>query len=213
MNEKTSLKPSIWGIFTNPTEHLRRVRQFPLIWLPLLFVLVLTLIDAYLLPKQMITGDMTALREIDLPLALITAFLGTLLATTIAAGIYKFIVFLAKGDATFKQLFSGVLLILPINIVGTIIQKLAITLFDLKKDVVVTSLNAVIRLPEEWHAVLSNVDIFTIWSYILTAILFMQVGHMSKKASWITVGIFYLLLIVFTYIGATILITVKQWGA
>ncbi|WP_239646690.1 hypothetical protein [Bacillus zhangzhouensis] len=47
MQEKRQ-KPTIIGVSTRPTEHLKRVWEDPVVWWPLCCVLVLTVIITYL---------------------------------------------------------------------------------------------------------------------------------------------------------------------
>ncbi|MFS0654293.1 YIP1 family protein [Bacillus sp. 179-C3.3 HS] len=143
-----------------------------------------------------------------IPFIYLFGLIGSILGAAISAAIYKLVVFIAKGDASFLQLFSAILFITPITLIGTIISQLAIIIFDLPKDTMVTSLNALIDVPTQWHSVLASIDIFVIWGLVLTGFLFQYVGRMSTRASWIVVGIFYLFSLILQYLGATIVI----WG-
>lgn len=206
MKEKTQ-KPTIIGVSTKPAEHLKRVWENPLIWWPLCCVLILTVIVTYL--SKLVNEGMWADLSMPIPFVYVVTLIGLLLGIVINAAIYKFIVFLAKGDASFQQLFSAVLFITPITIIGTIISHLTVIFFHVPKDITVTSLNALIRLPGQWHAVLANIDIFVIWSLILTGLLFIQVGRMSPRTSWIIVGVFYLLSLTLQYLGTVINMSVS----
>ncbi|WP_353855933.1 YIP1 family protein [Bacillus sp. Bos-x628] len=208
MREKDQ-KPTILGVSTRPVEHLKRVWEYPIIWWPLFCIFVLSVFSTYL--SEIVNEGMWADLGVFTPFVYVIVLMGLLLGIVINAGIYKLIVWLAKGDATFKQLFSATLFITPITIIGVIIQNMAVVFFHVPKDVTVTSLNALIRLPDQWHAVLGNIDIFVIWNLILTGLLLTQVGRMSKRTSWLIVGVFYLLSLIFQYVGSTINISVS-WG-
>ncbi|MBD3859534.1 YIP1 family protein [Bacillus sp. 28A-2] len=207
--KKTLNKPTIIGVSIRPTEHLKRVWENPVVWWPLCCVLVLTVIVTYL--SELVNAGLWAELSVPLPVVYVTTLIGLILGIVINAAIYKFIVFLAKGDASFQQLFSGVLYITPITIIGTIISHLAVVLFHVPKDITVTSLNALIHLSGPWHAVLANIDLFVIWSLVLTGFLFIQVGRISPKISWTIVGVFYVLSLIFQYVGNAINISVS-WG-
>ncbi|PCK21778.1 YIP1 family protein [Bacillus pumilus] len=202
-------KPTIIGVSIRPAEHLKRVWENPVVWWPLCCVLVLTVIVTYL--SGLVNAEMWTELSLPLPGVYVVTLMGLILGIVINAAIYKLIVFLAKGDASFQQLFSAVLFISPITIIGTIISHLAVIFFHVPKEITVTSLNALIRLPDQWHAVLANFDLFVIWSLILTGFLFIQVGRISPRTAWIIVGVFYILSLIFQYIGTTINMSVS-WG-
>ncbi|MGV2914174.1 YIP1 family protein, partial [Bacillus safensis] len=62
-----------------------------------------------------------------------------------------------------------------------------------------------------WQAVLANIDLFVIWNLVLTGFLFIRVGRISPRISWVIIGVFYILSLIFQYIGTTINISVS-WG-
>ncbi|WMT27984.1 hypothetical protein RE735_12690 [Bacillus aerius] len=126
---------------------------------------------------------------LSIPFVYVITLIGLVIGIVINAAVYKLIVFLAKGDATFQQLFSGVLYI------------------------TVTSLNAFIRMSGPWHAVFANIDLFVIWNLVLTDFLLIKVGRTSPKISWIIVTVCYVLSLIFQYVGTTITINMSlSWG-
>jgi len=208
MNE-IKQKPTIIGVSTRPSEHLKRVWENPVVWWPLSCVLILTVVVTYL--SELVNKGMWADLSLPVPVVYVVTLIGLVFGIVINAAIYKFIVFLAKGDATFRQLFSAVLFILPVTIIGTIISHLAVIFFHVPKDITVTSLNALIRISGPWQAVLANIDLFVIWNLVLTGFLFIQVGRISPRISWVIIGIFYILSLIFQYVGTAINISVS-WG-
>ncbi|MGX9291326.1 YIP1 family protein [Bacillus sp. A015] len=202
-------KPTIIGVSIRPTEHLKRVWEHPIVWWPLCCVLVLTVIITYL--SELVNAGMWADLSLPIPAVYVVTLIGLILGIVINAAIYRFIVFLAKGDASFQQLFSAVLFITPITIIGTIISHLAVILFYVPKDITVTSLNALIQISGPWHAVLANIDLFVIWNLVLTGFLLIQVGRISPRISWMMIGVFYVLSFIFQYVGTTINMSVS-WG-
>jgi len=208
MNE-IKQKPTIIGVSTRPSEHLKRVWENPVVWWPLSCVLILTVVVTYL--SELVNKGMWADLSLPVPVVYVVTLIGLVFGIVINAAIYKFIVFLAKGDATFRQLFSAVLFILPVTIIGMIISHLAVIFFHVPKDITVTSLNALIRISGPWQAVLANIDLFVIWNLVLTGFLFIQVGRISPRISWVIIGIFYILSLIFQYVGTAINISVS-WG-
>ncbi|TQR26092.1 YIP1 family protein [Bacillus safensis] len=208
MNENMQ-KPTIIGVSTRPSEHLKRVWENPVVWWPLSCVLILTVVVTYL--TELVNKGMWADLSLPVPVVYVVTLIGLVFGIVINAAIYKFIVFLAKGDASFRQLFSAVLFITPVTIIGTIISHLAVILFQVPKDITVTSLNALIQISGPWHAVLANIDLFVIWNLVLTGFLFIQVGRISPRISWVIIGVFYILSLIFQYVGTAINISVS-WG-
>ncbi|MCM2987942.1 YIP1 family protein [Bacillus safensis] len=202
-------KPTIIGVSTRPSEHLKRVWENPVVWWPLSFVLILTVVVTYL--SELVNKGMWADLSLPVPVVYVVTLIGLVLGIVINAAIYMFIVFLAKGDASFRQLFSAVLFITPVTIIGSIISHLAVILLHVPKDITVTSLNALIRISGPWHAVLANIDLFVIWNLVLTGFLFIQVGRISPRISWVIIGVFYILSLIFQYVGTAINISVS-WG-
>ncbi|GLF90340.1 hypothetical protein Saga11_15990 [Bacillus safensis] len=202
-------KPTIIGVSTRPSEHLKRVWENPVVWWPLFCVLILTVVLTYL--SELVNEGMWADLSLPIPVVYVVTLIGLLLGIVINTAIYKFIVFLAKGDASFRQLFSAVLFITPVTIIGTIITHLAVILFHVPKVITVTSLNALIRMAGPWHAVLANIDLFVIWNLVLTGFLFIKVGRVSPRISWTIIGVFYILSLIFQYVGTAINISVS-WG-
>lgn len=202
-------KPTIIGVSTRPSEHLKRVWENPVVWWPLSFVLILTVVVTYL--SELVNKGMWADLTLPVPVVYVVTLIGLVLGIVINAAIYMFIVFLAKGDASFRQLFSAVLFITPVTIIGSIISHLAVILLHVPKDITVTSLNALIRISGPWNAVLANIDLFVIWNLVLTGFLFIQVGRISPRISWVIIGVFYILSLIFQYVGTAINISVS-WG-
>lgn len=60
-----------------------------------------------------------------------------------------------------------------------------------------------------WHAVLANIDLFVIWNLVLTGFLLIKVGRISPRISWIIVSVFYVLSLIFQYVGTTITINMQ----
>ncbi|AKU32107.1 YIP1 family protein [Bacillus altitudinis MN12] len=205
--KETTPKPTMIGVSTRPSEHLKRVWEQPFVWWPLSCVLVLTVVVTYL--SQLVNEGLWADLILPIPFVYVITLIGLVIGIVINTAVYKFIVFLAKGDATFHQLFSGVLYITPITIIGTIISHLAIIFFHVPKDITVTSLNAFIRMSGPWHAVLANIDLFVIWNLVLTGFLLIKVGRISPRISWIIVSVFYVLSLIFQYVGTTITINMQ----
>ncbi|MCY7619541.1 MULTISPECIES: YIP1 family protein [Bacillus] len=202
-------KPTIIGVSTRPSEHLKRVWENPVVWWPLSCVLLLTVIVTYL--SELVNEGMWADLSLPVSVVYVVTLIGLILGLVINAAIYKFIVFLAKGDASFQQLFSAVLFITPVTIIGTIISHLSVILFHVPKNITITSLNALIQTSGPWHGVFANIDLFVIWNLVLTGFLLIKVGHISPRISWIMIGVFYVISFILQYVGTAINISVS-WG-
>ncbi|MDQ0816748.1 hypothetical protein QF033_001326 [Bacillus pumilus] len=94
-------KPTIIGVSTRPSEHLKRVWENPVVWWPLSCVLLLTVIVTYL--SELVNEGMWADLSLPVSVVYVVTLIGLILGLVINAAIYKFIVFLAKGDASFQR--------------------------------------------------------------------------------------------------------------
>ncbi|WP_223260712.1 YIP1 family protein [Bacillus sp. LNXM65] len=168
-------------------------------------MLLLTVIVTYL--SELVNEGMWADLSLPVSVVYVVTLIGLILGLVINAAIYKFIVFLAKGDASFQQLFSAVLFITPV----TIISHLSVILFHVPKNITITSLNALIQTSGPWLGVFANIDLFVIWNLVLTGFLLIKVGHISPRISWIMIGVFYVISFILQYVGTAINISVS-WG-
>jgi hypothetical protein len=215
MTEETSKttypKPSLFGFIPSPVKQFERMKDRPVIWMPGLIVLILAVASATLsaiLPEALqLTADAAGISiEQARNIALITTSAVSLIIfpimILISAGITYLIVKIAGGTTTFKHLINFTIFIMFITSIGQIVNY-GIA-FAAGTDPNVTSLNGLLGLEGKIGGALNAIEIFTIWSVILTGIGLPIVASISKRAGWIIAAILFLITLAMGIISGTV---------
>ena len=211
LDQQTVAKPSLFGMIWSPGEQFERLRERPRIWLPLIMITLITAIitglSAYMMPDEVYQMQ----PGMELPadeLAMVKLFgaigggIGSLFAIPITilimAAIMLLVTTLAHTGATFKQLLSLNIFIYFITMLGAILNVLAMPLVGGDAMASVTSLNSLVGAEGLLSGVLGGVEVFAIWTTILTAIGLQKVAGLSKGMSWTVAIVFFLVGIAIT---------------
>lgn len=194
--EGTGEKPKIFGMIMNPSDQFARIREWPSIWLPLLIVTVLSVIGSIMMASGIDFMDQPGMEGIPAEeLALIesiskitfivvgifTPAIGILISTVIYVAVAK----IARADVGFKQLFSMNIFIYLIAALSLLVNGLAFMVVgNANEDVLFTSINSILGVEGPIGAFLNMVEVFSIWSLIITAIGLQIAGKFSKKLAW-----------------------------
>ncbi|WP_368654079.1 Yip1 family protein [Ornithinibacillus sp. 4-3] len=206
--EKNVPKPSLLGMLTNPTEQFIRIKQQPIILMPMLIIIVLTIIGTWLSASNVVIPELQDV-EIDQEMAaLIDAFtkigatiggvIMPLLTTLISTVIYFLVAKIAQSSVSFKQLFSMNTFILLITAIGLIVNGFIYMLIDGTADVSPTSLGYILN---QNNVIYNSIELFSIWNLILSAIGLHKVANFSKGLAWGTVIAIFLVGILFLLAG------------
>lgn len=208
-------KPSLFKVFYRPAEEFQKLRENPRILLPLVLILlinaVLSVIQAYalfdnpyflkiveeqmaLVPMEMETYKMITI--IGAPVGMVFGNLILLLMTAFLFWIFSV---LFQGEATYKQMFSLSIYIMPIFILGSIIQFLPVYFFKLDPTIPITSLAGIISAEGVLKAFLGSIEIFTIWTSVLVAIGMKEVAQLPEKKARIAGGLYFVITFIFTF--------------
>ncbi|MGM8364084.1 Yip1 family protein [Virgibacillus sp. W0181] len=220
MSEETNVqKPSLFGIITNPTEQLERIKERPIIWVPLIIVTILFIIGTWLTTLGVdVTAGMEEVGGMDeesmamvKTFAVIGSVIGGLfipiLTVLISSFIYWVVAKIAKSEVSFKQLFSMNTFILLISAIGLIINGVIMAMVGVdldNPDVMFTSLGSLVDGNGVLAAALNSIEVFAIWGIILTAIGLQKVANFSKGLAWTIVIVFFAIGMVFSMIGAAL---------
>jgi hypothetical protein len=215
MEEETvqTKKPSLFGMIFSPGKQFERIREKPVIWLPLILLSLLSMIVAIFVTMNIdyaaISGMEMSAEEEEMTkiFAVIVGALGGLFGTPISYLIFGGILFgiakIAKSTVTFKQMFSLMIFVSFISMIGQILNQLIIVAIDGDPYIMLTSLNSFIGAKGALGAVLGVIEVFSIWYYILLAIGLVKVANLSKPAAYIiTIVFFSLSLIIAAISGA-----------
>ena len=197
MNDKQ--KPSLPKILWRPKEQFVKITSNPIMATPLIVVTVIYIMASmvkalFIRTEDLMLPGMTA-QEADMVAATAKAFTAmsgfispvfTILLTTI---VYFIILKIARKNTTFKQLFSMNTYIFVVQAVGLLVNSLLMMFIDSSSGSAITSLALFNR---DW-SLLSAIELFTIWKFVLTAIGFHLVGQLSKSTSIILVIVLFII--------------------
>ncbi|WP_235714567.1 Yip1 family protein [Neobacillus dielmonensis] len=192
--------PSLFGMFTSPSEQFIRIKANPKIWLPLLIVSILYAIGLFFMVSAM---DVSTLidqgipeNQADLILGItkvtvaVTGIVTPIISVLFSSAIHLLIAKAASSTVTFKQLFSMNTFIMVIGAAGIILNMAIRFAIGGNPETYVTSLAGLLNL--EKPGGLASLEFFGIWSTILTAIGLHKTAEFSKGLAWTIAIIFFL---------------------
>lgn len=211
-------KPSLFGMIMNPKIQFERLRENPKILVALLIVTFLSLVGSAMMATGMedvlrSMPDMQGLSEEEIVVVTIvsqiTAIVGGLLTPVfmilLSTVIFIIIAKIVRSEVTFKQLFSMNTYISIITVLSLLLNGLFTMIFKGgNPEVYITSLNSIVGAEGVLGDVLNSIELFNIWSLIITGIGLQVVARFSKTLSWSVVVALYIIGLVFTIIVAAL---------
>lgn len=201
--------PKLLGMFTNPGVQFERIKQSPKIWVPLIVISILYVIgmtfmalslDAATLIEQGVPED-----QIELVLTItkvtvaITGIITPILGVLISSAIQLAIARIASSSVSFKQLLSMNTFIMVIGAAGLILNMAIRYAIGGNPEIYITSLAGLLN--QEKAGVLGSIEVFGIWSVILTALGLHKTAQFSKGLAWTIAIIFFLVSVGLGLIG------------
>ncbi len=202
-------KPSLFGMIFSPGEQFERLRERPVIWVPLILFTLITTILAVVVVLNM-DYTMTPGLEESSPeeLEMIKIFgavgggIAGLFSVPIGYLFYSAIYFLAakmvKSNVRFKQMFSLIIFVSFITILGSIINQLLALVLGEDPAIMFTSLNSFIGATGPVGAILNSIEVFSIWYQVLLAIGLIKVAKLSKQSAITIVIVLFVIGILIT---------------
>lgn len=205
-------KPKLLGMITNPTEQFLKLKNTPVIWVPLIIISLLMMIGATITalnidyandPELQESIEMLGIDEgLMIKFSAILVGLGSLLipglTALISTIIYLVVAIVIKKPVSFGQLYSMNVYILFITALGVLFNALLSFVLTGDSTVMFTSLAAIIQTDNLMiTSVFSMIEVFTIWGLILTIIGLQKVANFSKQAAIIIVVGFYVVSLLF----------------
>ncbi|WP_245838584.1 Yip1 family protein [Marininema halotolerans] len=178
-------KPSLLGIITEPTTQFQRIAEGPVFWSAFLIILLLSSV------VMGITSYVAVPHMGVVILAVVGVLIGIPAGLLLTALFQWLFLLLLGGEAGYKKVFALNVYLSVIVLLGSIVQGVGMLLTgdvdakDLENLTSVTSLAAII--PTDTHmmkAVLSSIEVFSIWHLILTAMGLTVVGKVSSAKGW-----------------------------
>jgi hypothetical protein len=201
--------PKLLGMFTSPGLQFERIKQSPKIWVPLIIISFLYVIgmsfmalslDADTLieqgvPKDQIDLVLTITKVTVMVTGIITPIFGVLISSAIQLAIAR----IASSTVSFKQLFSMNTYIMIIGAAGLILNMAISFAIGGNPEIYITSLAGLLN--QEKAGVLGSIEVFGIWSVVLTALGLNKTAQFSKGLARTIAIIFFLISIGFGLIG------------
>lgn len=211
-SETIEEKPKLLGMITRPTEQFLKLKQNPVIWVPLLIISLLMMVGATITalnadyandPSLQESIDMLGIDEgLMIKFSAILVGLFSLfipgLTALVSTLIYLVVAFAIKKPVSFSQLYSMNVYILFITALSVLFNALLSFVLTGDSTVMFTSLAAIIQTDNLMiKSMFSMIEIFTIWGLILTIIGLQKVANFSKRSAIIIVIGFYVLSLLF----------------
>lgn len=194
-------KPSLFGMIFSPGEQFERMRERPVIWWPLILVTILMTAVAVLTALgtdysavpglEMSAEDQEMMKIFGAVGAGVAGFFGTPISFLIFGLILWGIAKIAKSNVTFKQMFSLMIFISFITMIGQLLNQLIILAIAGDPTILLTSLNSFVGATGILGAVLGTIEVFSIWYYILLALGLIKVAMLSKPVALTITIIFF----------------------
>ncbi|MCM3767478.1 Yip1 family protein [Neobacillus niacini] len=215
MEMQTEIKkehPSLIGMFTSPGEQFERIKQNPKIWLPLTIICIIFGVGMALMALSM---DVTTLIDQGIPedqaelilgitriTVAVTGIVSPIISVLVSSAIYLLIAKIANSSVSFKQLFSLNTFIMFVGAIGLILNMAIRYGIGGNPEIYVTSLAGVLNLDKP--GVLGSIEVFGIWTTVLTALGLHKTAGFSKGLAWTVAIIFFLITIGFALIGTAL---------
>lgn len=210
--EDEGKKPSLFGMITSPTEQFTRIKKRPIIWGAMGILIVLFIIGVWLNALGVDVPPEVQELEIDEELAagmqvfetmytIIAGIFIPLFTVLIASFIHWLVAKVSQSTVSFKQLFSMNTYILIISAVGTILNGAFSALMGDGTGSMFTSLGSIIEVQGAMAGLFNSLEVFSIWTVIVTAIGLHKVADFSKGLAWTISILFFVIGAIFAMIG------------
>ncbi|WP_226640861.1 Yip1 family protein [Bacillus tropicus] len=204
--DAVSKKPSLFGMITSPGLQFERMKTKSPVWVAfLLFVLIGTVTTAavfYLsvvntpeVAKELNGQDGQMVKWFALGGGAIFGAIGTPIGLFIAAGFYKVIMMSMGNDTPYMKILSIYLYANLVFYIGGLLNVGLGLIFDGNGTDSYTSLAPLFEKGTVLNGIASSIEIFNIWSLILTGLGLHIVAGLSKKKATVLIVIFFILTI------------------
>lgn len=208
--EVNSPKPSLFGMVLNPGDQFDRMRERPIIWVEMALITLMFMVGMWLQSISLETPVMEGLTAEEIAMIetvttvtmIITAVFIPIFNVLISSAILMLVAKIARSEVTFKQLFSMNTYIMFIGAIGIVLNGILIVLFGGNTEMSYTTLGSLVDAEGAIAGLLSSLEVFTIWSTILTAIGLQKVANLSKGLSWTIAIVIFAIGVFFAMFGA-----------
>ncbi len=203
-----SKKPSLFGMITSPGEQFERMKTKSPVWGAFFIIVILgtimatgagylSLINTPEMAKLLDGGDAGTIKAFAIGGGAVAGLLATVFGLFIAAGFYKIIMMFMSNDTPYMKILSIYLYANLVTYIGGLLNiGLGFVLGGNGTDFY-TSLGPLFESGTMAHGIGSSIEIFSIWSLILTGLGLHIVAGLSKKQATILIVIFFVITVGF----------------
>ncbi|EOP14646.1 MULTISPECIES: Yip1 family protein [Bacillus] len=199
-------KPSLFGMITSPGLQFERMKTKSPVWGAfILFVLLgtvtaaavfyLSVVNTPEVAKELNSPDGQMIKWFALGGGALFGLFGTPIGLFIAAGFYKVIMMLMGNDTPYMKILSIYIYANLVFYIGGLLNVGLAFIFDGNGTDTYTSLAPLFEKGTVLNGIASSIEIFNIWSLILTGLGLHIVAGLSKKKATILIVIFFILTI------------------
>ncbi|MFD3446596.1 YIP1 family protein [Microbacteriaceae bacterium 4G12] len=203
-------KPSLFGMIMSPTVQFERMRTKAPIGLPLILMMVIMSALFGLFFYQFVNADFMAQMDEAMKggapeigafrgvMAGVGVFMGLIVVPIgflIAALLYKIVMVIMGNDTSYKTLLSFVIFMSMITAVQFLVNNILIAILGSNGTASYTSLASLFPKGGALAGVAQVFDLFYLWYFAVMAIGLPIVTGISKKKSYIFVGVLFVLMV------------------
>ncbi|OIJ18057.1 hypothetical protein BKP45_10670 [Anaerobacillus alkalidiazotrophicus] len=194
-------KPSVFGMFLNPSEQFQKLKANPLVFVPLLLVTLLYTIamaiiafgtDSSWLLAEIGPEDIEIFAEMEMfmrIMMLVTGVFIPVMGALIFAVVIIIVAKISKSEVTFRQLFSLAVFVSVIGGVGVLFNAIMTTLLGTNPDIPFTSLASLFG-EENVSPLFISIEVFSIWQLIVAVVGLRKVANFGAALAWIVMILF-----------------------
>lgn len=205
-------KPSLLGIITQPLNQFERIKIHPRFWGALICITFLFMIGSWLNTlnlKVELLGNFTEEEKIWFKQlmtigSIIRGFFSPIFSVLISSSILLIIARITQSEVSFRQLFSMNIYVKMIPAAGLMFNAIIALLIDGNSEPTLTSLGAIMSNEGTIGSLFSEIEIFKIWSVVITAFGLQKVADFSKGLAWSISIIFFFVGLILTMLMARI---------
>lgn len=206
MSEYTQVKkPSMLGIITEPKKQFERIKIHPVFWGALVTATIFFTIGSLLTTLSLNVesmGDFTEeekamVKQLTTIGSIFRGIFSPVLTVLISSFVYLIVAKVCQSDVSFRQLFSMNTYIMIIIAMGLIFNGIMALLIGSNTELASTSLGSIMNVEGPIGALFEKIELFKIWSVIISAIGLQKVADLSKGVAWSILLTFFIVGVIF----------------
>ncbi|MED4473793.1 YIP1 family protein [Oceanobacillus caeni] len=205
-----NLKSTLIGLVLTPGEQFERIKVHPIIWRTMGIITLMYVLGMWMKSIGIETPGLGGLNTEEITrierftsITMIVSGLFLPFFTVLISSVFLMsIVKIAGSKVTFKQLFSMNTYIMFIRAIGVVLNGIIFALIGGSAEMMYTSLGSFIDTRGAVSGLLERIEVFAIWSVILSAVGMQKVANLSKGLAWTIAILIFAIGVLFAMLGA-----------